>query len=73
MASPTVIASPHKRLLDRHTQKKLAGIGRVIMILPIMIIVCGGSVLLPRAGRHHGQPLGVAGASDLPELSAGHF
>ena len=39
MASPTVIASPHKRLLDRHTQKKLAGIGRVIMILLIMIIV----------------------------------
>ena len=39
MASSTVIASPHKRLLDRHTQKKLAGIGRVIMILLIMIIV----------------------------------
>ena len=36
MASSTVIASPHKRLLDRHTQKKLAGIGRVIMILLIM-------------------------------------
>ena len=25
------------------------------------------------AGRHHGQPLGMAGTSDLPELSAGHF
>ena len=63
MASSTVIASPHKRLLDRHTQKKLAGIGRVIMIL----------LIIPRAGRHHGQPPCMAGASDLPELSAGHF
>ena len=63
MASSTVIASPHKRLLDRHTQKKLAGIGRVIMILLIMIIV-----VLPFyvAGRTLARPTALHGRSIRP-------
>ena len=63
-----------------------AGLGQAAAVILTIILVdyadydycgaavlCGGAVLLPCAGRHHGQPLGMAGASDLPELSAGHF
>lgn len=66
MASSTVIASPHKRLLDRHTQKKLAGIGRVIMILLIMIIVVLPfyvAVLYPSARRTPSRPTALHGRS----------